>query len=188
VDIAAMPCPGTMAIAGATPLQFDPKGQDAKSTDAILDGKSSCLQEAAGTRRLYQVFVLPPVETPYIISVRTSPWADTILAPRALFLDSDGKVMRETSHADFVFRGEQLSALLRSHPGETYLALTSDSDVLGKEITRVVEATQMTAAPVAGGGTFLWYSGTDTTNRMVLSVAGRAEIIITPFPTEPAKK
>jgi hypothetical protein len=181
VDMASIPCADAMAMTGATALQFDPKGKDEKTTDVILDGKSSCLREVAGNRRLYQVFALPPMEAPYIIAVRTSPWADTILAPRVLLLDGDGKITRETTHADFIFRGEQLSALLRSHPGETYLALTSDSEVLGKEITRVVEAISVAAAPVGAGGTFLWYSGTDTTHRMVLSVAGRAEITISPY-------
>jgi predicted RNase H-related nuclease YkuK (DUF458 family) len=102
-------------------------------------------------------------------------------------LVSDGKIIRSTTHADFMFRGEQLSALLRSHPEEAYLAVTSDSEVLGKEITRVIEAVHSTVI-ATGGGAFMWYSGSDNINRMVLSVAGRADISITPFPVDDKKK
>lgn len=188
VDIAAMPCSRAMTMTGATPLPFDPKMKDEKTVVVVLDGRSNCLQEANGSRRLYQVFALPEMSAPYIISVRSSPWADTMLAPRVLLLDGSGKVLRSTTHADFMFRGEQLSALLRSHQEEAYLALTSDSDVLGKEITRVIEATHMAAAGLPTGAAFIWYSGSDTTNRMVLSVAGQAEITITPFPMPDVKK
>ncbi len=188
VDITAMTCGGAMAMAGAAPLLFDPRGKDEKTTEVVLDGRSSCLQDEGGSRRLYQLFALPEMDAPYIIAVRSSPWADTMLAPRVLLLDGSGKIMRSTTHADFVFRGEQLSALLRSHPGEAFLALTSDSDVLGREISRVVEAVHQSVGALPNGGAFVWYSGSDNTNRMVLSVAGRAEITITPFPAEPAKK
>jgi hypothetical protein len=188
VDIASMTCTDAVVLQGAAPLLFDPKGKDEKTTPVILDGKSSCHQEDGGARRLYQVFALPEFGAPYIISVRTSPWADTILAPRVLLLDGSGRVLRSTTHADFVFRGEQLSALLRSHPEEAYLALTSDSDVLGKQITRIIESTHSTAAFMPPSGAFIWYSGSDSTNRMVLSVAGRAEITVTPFPAPDGKK
>src|SRR5690348_2026104 len=90
VDIAAMPCSDAMTMTGAAPLLFDPKGKDEKTTPVILDGNSNCLQEAGGGRRLYQVFALPELQTPYIISVRSSPWADTILAPRVVLLDGAG--------------------------------------------------------------------------------------------------
>ena len=187
VDMAAMPCANAMVMGGAVPLLFDPKGKDEKITTAIPDHRSGCIQDAEG-RRLYQVFALPDTNTPYILSVRTSPWADTILTPRALLLGGDGSVMRSTSHADFVFRGEQLSALLRSHPGEAYLVVTSDGEVLGKEVTRVIESVQVTAAPMPYGGAFIWHSGNDATHRMVLSVAGQVEVTVTPFPAGAGKQ
>ena len=188
VDIAAMPCAHAMVMSGAIPLLFDPKGKDEKTTTAILDGRSACVQDADGGRRLYQLFALPETNMPYILSVRTSPWADTILAPRALLLGGDGTVMRSTTHADFAFRGEQLSALMRSHPGEAYLVVTSDSEVLGKQVTRVQESVQVTAAALPYGGVFMWHSGSDATHRMTLSVAGRVEATVTPFPAEDRKK
>jgi len=187
VDMASMPCANAMGMRSVTPLLFDPKGKDEKTTTAILDGTSDCILDADGGRRLYQMFALPETGAPYIISVRTSPWADTILAPRVLLLGGDGRTMRSTTHADFTFRGEQLSALVRSHQDESYLAVTSDSEVLGKEITRVIEAVHSTVAATAGGA-FIWYSGTDVTHRMVLSAAGRVEVTITPFPIENKKK
>jgi hypothetical protein len=46
----------------------------------------------------------------------------------------------------------------------------------------------MAAAGLPTGGAIFWYSGSDTTHRMVLSLAGHAEITITPFPPEDVKK
>jgi hypothetical protein len=187
VNIEAMSCTGAVAVASAAPLLFDAKGKDEKTTTVILDNGSKCLQDSDGSRRLYQVFALPDMGAPYIISVRTSPWGGTILAPRMLLLNGDGQIMRSTTHSDFAFRGEQLSALLRSHQGEVYLVVSSDSEVLGKEISRVIEAVHSTVVAAGAGGAFMWYSGSDFTNRMVLSVAGRMEVTITPFPAEDKK-
>ncbi len=186
VDMASLPCASRIALGGAVPLLFDPRMKEEKTTTAILDGRSNCIKDANG-RRLYQVFALPDAAIPYIISVRSSPWADTILAPSVLFLDGDGKSLRSTNHADFVFRGEQLSALVRSHQGEAYLVVTSDSEVLGREITRVVDAVHSAGTVLPGGGFLIWYSGSDVTNHLALSPVGRAEVTIVPFPADGKK-
>ncbi|MBA2587765.1 MAG: hypothetical protein H0U98_03975 [Alphaproteobacteria bacterium] len=188
VDMVALPCANAMVMQGAVPLSFDPKEKDEKTTIAILDGRSCCIQDADGSRRLYQLFALPEMKAPYILSIRTSPWADTILAPRGLLLAGDGTVMRSTSHADFIFRGEQLSALVRSHPGEAYLVVTSDTEVLGREVARITESVQVTAAVMPYGGAFIWHSGLDTTHRMTLSPAGHIEVTVAPFPAGDGKK
>jgi hypothetical protein len=186
--MAAMACADSFALDGVMPLQFDPKGKDEKTTTAILDAKARCVHDAQGVPSLYQVFALPDLGAPYIVAVRTIPWGGTLLAPKVLLLGGDGKVLRSTSHADFTFRGQELSALMRSHPGEAYLVVTSDNEVLGRDISRIVEAVRTSAAALPNGGTFIWYSGSDSVNHMTLASVGRTDVTITPFPVADEKK
>lgn len=188
VDMASMACADAYAMGGVVPLQFDPKGKDEKTTTAILDSKSQCIHDAQGVPSLYQVFALPDLGAPYILAVRTIPWGGTLLAPKVLLLDGDAKTLRATTHADFTFRGQELSALMRSHPGEAYLVVTSDNDVLGRDISRIVEAVHTSAAALPNGGTFIWYSGSDSVNHMTLASVGRVDVTITPFPVADARK
>jgi hypothetical protein len=122
---------------------------------------------------------------PYIIALRAVPWASTILAPKAVLLAHEGQVRRSTTHADFAFRGEDLSALLRNHQDEDYLVVTSDNEVLGTEINRVTEAVQATMI-TTGIFTAMVYTGSDTTRHLVLSPAGRIAVTITPMPAPKA--
>jgi hypothetical protein len=103
-----------------------------------------------------------------------------------LLLASDGQTKRSTTHSDFTFRGEQLSALLRSHQDEAYLVVTSDNDVLGKNISRISE-TVTASVMTTGMATFVMYTGSDTTRYMTLSPSGRVEVTITPFPATDKK-
>jgi hypothetical protein len=188
VDMASMTCAGAFALSDVAPLQFDPKGKDEKTTTAILDSKSQCIHDAQGVPSLYHVFALPDLGAPYILAVRTIPWGGTLLAPKLLLLDGDAKTLRSTSHSDFTFRGQELSALMRSHPGESYLVVTSDNEVLGRDISRIVEAVHTTAAAFPNGGSFIWYTGSDSVNHMTLASVGRVDVTITPFPVADAKK
>jgi len=181
VDLQAMSCDSSMSLAGALPLAFDPK--DEKVTGTVLDGKSSCVLEEGSARRLYQTFTLPDINAPYIITVRAIPWGDTIIAPKVMMLGSNGQPMRTTSHKDFTFRGQTLSALLRSHRDETYLVVTSDSEVLGNRISRIVETVNVNVAST-GFATFYIYTGSDATNNMTLAPAGRIEVTLTPYPAK----
>jgi hypothetical protein len=178
VDLQAMSCDAEFVLSNSMAAQFDPK--DEKVTIAVLDGKARCLQEAAGSRALYQVFALPDLADPYVIAVRAMPWDDTILAPRTMLLDGNGHVTRAVEHQDFTFRGQTLSTLLRSHSGERYLVVVSDSQVLGNKVSRIVANVQQTMGATAYG-TFYIYTGTDKTNNMTLTPSGRVELALSPI-------
>jgi len=178
VDLAAVHCESDLALGGATPVLFDPK--NGKMTPGLIDGGAPCLAEKAGTRALYRVFTLPAAADSFVIDVRATPWANTILAPRVLMLDGNGRETRSATRADFTFRGQSLSTLLRSHDDERYLVVLSDSEMLGRTVSRIVEGVQtnMVFTPYAA---VAYNTGTDRTNVMTLTPTGRVEVTLTPI-------
>jgi hypothetical protein len=181
VDFSALSCAAKPELSGAVPLRFDPKKETV--SNAILDGKAGCLEAANGTRVLYKVFELPQTDAPYIVRLTAAPWGDTILAPRAQFLDSDGGAKRSTGHADFTFRGNTLAAFLRSHADEKFLVVSSDPDVLGTSVSRINESVR-TQAMSTGMVFFTMYTGSDTATNLVLSPAGNVGVTLSPVPAK----
>ncbi|MGZ5925219.1 MAG: hypothetical protein ACXWLJ_00970 [Rhizomicrobium sp.] len=181
VDLAGMQCSPAVRLDDAAPLALDKDGE--KRETALLDGHAHCVEEPSGYRSLYRVFALPPMAAPSVITVSALPWGNTMLPPRAAFLDATGKTVRETTHADFTFRGAVLSALLRSHPGENYLVLLSDAEVLGHSVSRISGSVQVNYA-AAGPVMIAMYSGHDTTTDLVFTPVGNVSVSIAPIPTK----
>jgi hypothetical protein len=178
VDLASLTCTSLPALEGATPLTFDPKKP--KATIAILDAHSRCMDNGHGGRSLYQVFALPRVAAPYLLLLTAPPWGNTLLAPQALFLDGAGAVERRSSRADFIFRGDALSAALRSHPGESYLVVASDPEAIGQAVARVDQSFR--GQMYAAGTVFVTvYTGLDVTRHLVLTPAGTLTITTAPL-------
>jgi hypothetical protein len=181
VDLAQMQCSPTVRLDGAVPLVLDKDGE--KRETALLDGHADCVQEPNGYRSLYRVFALPAMAAPSVITVSAQPWGNTMLPPRATFLDASGKTVRETTHADFTFRGAVLSALLRSHAGENYLVILSDAEILGHSVSRISGSIQTNYA-AAGPVLIAMYSGRDTTTNLVFTPVGNVTVSIAPIPTK----
>jgi hypothetical protein len=179
VDLASAPCARSMDLARATPLLFDPKNE--KSISVVLDGSSQCLEGADGARALYKLFALPKTSEPFILMVGASPWGNTLLAPRMALLDDKGAVKRSTTHADFTFRAHNLTALMRSHADETYLAVSSDTDVLGHSVSRITDSVR-TNMVMAYPLFFQVYTGSDATTNYTLTPAGSLTVSLSPFP------
>jgi hypothetical protein len=180
VDLSAMQCSTAVRLDDATPLVLDKDGE--KRETALLDGNAHCVEEPSGYRSLYRVFALPAM-APSIVTVSALPWGSTMLPPRATFLDATGKTVRETTHADFTFRGAVLSALLRSHAGESYLVILSDADVLGHSTSRISGSVQVNYV-AAGPALFAMYSGNDTITNLVFTPVGNVSVAIAPLPTK----
>lgn len=181
VDLAGMQCSAAVRLDGAVPLVLDKDGE--KRETALLDGHANCVEEAGGYRSLYRVFALPAMAAPSIITVSALPWGNTMLPPRATFLDASGKTVRQTTHADFTFRGPVLSALLRSHADENYLVVLSDAEVLGHSVSRISGSIQANYA-AAGPVLFTMYTGHDTTTDLVFTPVGNVSVSIAPIPTK----
>ncbi len=149
--------------------------------DGIHHGrKAGCLDEG-GAKSLYKLFALPATQTPYIIAVSIQPWGNTMLAPRAFLLDAAGAVKRKTRHSDFAFRLEGLTALLRSHPDESYLMIASDPEFAGQSLSRIVTAVHQTTA-AAGPVIFTMYTGSDEASSLQLLSTGSATVTLRSVP------
>lgn len=178
VDLASLDCTAAPSLSGAVPLAFDP--QKPKDTIAILDSHARCLDNGHGGRSLYRVFTLPHAASPYLLLLSAPPWGSTLLAPQAIFLDTAGAVKRQSSRADFIFRGDALSAALRSHPDETYLVVASDSAALGEAVARIDQS--FSGQMYSTGTAFVnVYIGLDVTKHLVLTPAGTLTLTTAPL-------
>ena len=89
-------------------------------------------------------------------------------------------VKRQSSRSDFIFRGDALSAALRSHPDETYLTVASDPAALGQAVARIDQG--VTSQMYATGKVFVnVYTGLDVTKQLVLTSAGTITITTAPL-------
>jgi hypothetical protein len=181
VNLSALSCAPSVSLEAPVALSFNPKKETVAAL--ALDGSSKCLEEPSGAHSLYKLFALPEASDSYLIMVTATPWGDTILAPRLMFLDAEGAIKRVTAPSDFVFRGNNLSALLRSHPGETYMVVASDPQALGATVTRITDSTQSQMFG-AGRAFFYVHTGSDTTANLSLLPAGSGMIVISALPAQ----
>ena len=169
-------CASSPALASAQPVPFDAE----KNVSAELDA-SVCLNAGDGTRSTYAVFKLPEVETPYLLRVASAPLGQTILSPRLVLLDADGRVLRERSRDTFLFHGPALYTALRAHPEERYLVVASDPATVGRKVSYVAGSVQQNMAP-AGPVIFLYYTGNEQTNSLVYAHNGKVTVSAQPLP------
>jgi hypothetical protein len=179
VDVSARQCSQTPDLARADSLAFDPAKD--KDTTATIDEAAPCLEDSPGAKSVYRVFALPKEDQPYLITVAANPWLGTIFAPRALLLGSDGTLKRAATKADFTFRSDVLSTILRSHPDESYLVVASDPTVVGQSFSRMVSNTQANVVS-AGVATILVYTGSDTSTARTYTLGGRITVTLAPVP------
>lgn len=183
LDIAGHTCADTPAIDGAIATVPTIDGDSEKPTIAMLDAQSPCLTTPDG-KALYTVFAIPD-GGPYTIRVASVPLGSSILAPRASVLDEHGAPIRELPVTSFMFRGDNLAALYRSHPGERYLLVRSDVASAGKPLSRITESVQRTYAST-GYATFVIYSGTDLPNSTTWGLNGK--VLVSVVADKPVKK
>ncbi|MEJ1969802.1 MAG: hypothetical protein WDN03_14375 [Rhizomicrobium sp.] len=171
--IAARSCDTRPALANAVAVAPDPD----KPANALIDAQARCL-DGAGGKALYALFALPD-GAPYTVSVSSVPMGRSTFAPRAILLDSAGNVMRELPDGSFLFRGANLTALFRAHPGERYMAVASDTHLVGRPISRLQENTQVRGA-AAGGFYFEIHTGSEQTHDSTWSHNGQIVVAVTP--------
>lgn len=156
------------------------------SVTAIVDQNAPCLEQSAGAKSLYAIFLLPPgIETGSIITVASSTLGGAVFAPHVVMLDSDGKPVRELERDKFQFRGSELSVLFRPHSGERYILAASDPSVVGKSFTQVSETTssQMAATGTAAGPVYFnIYTGRDVSGEYVYAHSGVITLSVVPAP------
>jgi hypothetical protein len=176
-------CTPTPSLAGATVAVFNPKDEMPVSED--VGANAPCFEPSPGVKSLYRVFVLPPSDIPYVVSVASTPVGTGVFAPHLTLLDAQGLPRREIPRDSFIFRGTDLSVLFRNHADERYLLVASDPSVVGQSFSRLQEtrnANEMGAITAAGGAFFTVYTGTDTTTNLVYAHSGKVTVTLSAVP------
>lgn len=132
LDLAGLACGAPMAMTGAQPVLMDPT----KPTVLDVDAANACAQ-IGGKRSLYAVFQLPDSTAPTLLTVRSLPRGETLLAPRLVLMDVAGRETRRLGFDAFTFRGDGLQAAVRAQPGDRYLVVASDPDPIGRREERI---------------------------------------------------
>lgn len=147
-----------------------------------MDHGTACLQPSGGARRLYAVFRLPTsAAEPFSLSVTSVARGLGVFAPYLVLLDENGVERRVIPHDRFLFRGNTLQAGFRPLPGETYLLVASDPEVVGQQTTGIVGHVQ--ATPVSTGySTFMIYTGTEATRSVTRAHSGIITVAANPLP------
>jgi hypothetical protein len=137
VTLEGRACAAQPMLEGASPV-----GLDGKNVKVVLDENAGCWRPADGAASAYVVFRLPQAADPYILTIVSEPIGVGLLAPRALLLDSTGKVLREVPRDSFMSQGSALKAGLRARPGEQFLIIASDSGSVGKDVSELANTVQ----------------------------------------------
>jgi hypothetical protein len=174
-----MPCASAPDLAAASPLQFNPE----KAAELTIDGATNCLQPPGAARRVYAVFLLPDSTDPYFVTVSSVLKGRTLLSPRMMILDAQGKVLRERDQDAFTFRGAALSAGLRTYPGDRYLLVTSDPASVGRQVSQISSTTHSTALATGNGAIFI---GTGADTSQIFTYAHNGALVVSVRALPPA--
>jgi hypothetical protein len=147
VDRAA--CDRTLVPGPGTALAFDPK--TAVETNLRLTQQARCIEAEDGGRDYYAVFDLPRTGVRYTLSVGAAPEDVSLLAPQILLLDGQGVVTRRLTAPQFLFRGNQLTALVQPRPNEARLVVMSDHTLVGQTASRILEILSATTTSYFSG-------------------------------------
>ena len=182
----AKECAVKLNVNAAMPLAFDP--EDAKAIDMIISEGSSCYLHPDGSKSLYSVVDLPEPGYEYILSVESYPQGSSIFSPRLLFLDANGKLLREFDRKRFMFRGGALTGMLRVHKGERYLVVGTDGKSVGTDEQRITGMTkQNTSSGVSSGGVFFAVSvntGSEQVQNLTYSYGGKVKVVSQSIPSK----
>jgi hypothetical protein len=179
VQIAPSACASQPDLGRALPVAY--KGEEkTEPVTVTITEQSPCLAEGE-TKSLYEVFALPSVSHSIIVTVRSLPSTSGILAPRIVTLDADGNRVRLVDRESIHFRGRALTAMLRTRPEERYVVVTSDTEVVGGDISRVSGAVHQ---QMISSGAFMVavYSGSESVANMTYAHNGTVEVSARPIP------
>ena len=174
-------CDATPVLADAVPILFDPK--NGKPTDAWLGDPGRCVQTADAVGDFYASFALPRGGLAYTLQIGALPKDFRLLAPEVRLLNDRGEVTRSFTVEQFLFRGNQLSILVRPRPEETTLVVLSDHRIVGQSLSRIQEGiTISNYSVVSQGGTHMFTAkyGYDWVTETTFSFAGDLRIMALP--------
>ena len=170
-------CAPAPDLSGAIAMRV---GHDAKADISIAAAR--CMKDDSGAG-LYQVFALPALEKPSVMTVASAPVGTGILFPRITVLDAAGKTTRQVAPDAVMFRDGNLAAVLRLHAGDAFLVVESDPAHIGQSLSRVEERTHVTPIGIVtatGFGYTAIHTGSDETNTLTFSLNGTVSVSVEP--------
>lgn len=178
VSLGARSCVSEPDLSTAQQVVLD----EEKETKITLDAYSACWESPDRKRGVYAVFSLPSSSgAAYLISITSEPLGKGLFAPRVLMLDAKGRETREISRDKFVNHGAALYVGIRSHPGEEYLIVVSDPDMVGKQVSQIQGAVNASTVST-GTGAFNVYTGSESTKTYTLALNGVVSVKARPIP------
>jgi hypothetical protein len=174
LDLGSRSCTAAPNLQGAAELAYVP--DKARPQTVKLDETSPCYTGEDGKPHVYAIFALPAAEQPFIISVASTPQGEALFPPHIQLLNEAGALARDIPDSLFLFRGFDMSAELRSHPAEHFLLVRSNSDLVGKKLSRISANVTMTSTGYAN-----IYSGADVTTNLTFSYSGQLTVVLLPI-------
>lgn len=130
-------CSATLQAMDATPITLEaPTGQHYAAVP-ITAAASPCLT-GEGTARPYALLRLPEAQNIASINVGALLEARRVFAAEVVLLNADMSVSRHLGPETFRHRGKTWSALVRPQPGETFVAIMANPDLIGETFAYVV--------------------------------------------------
>jgi Maltose operon periplasmic protein precursor (MalM) len=176
---AAIVCAAAPDLATAAVLKLTKDRGD--SIDIKMKGSEPCVLDAAQKSSRYTVIALPASDAPFLVTVESEPVNTQLFAPRLMLLDSKGAVLRSVARDAFLFHGDTLHVVLRSHAGEAYLVIASDPDSAGQTVSHVSESTSVMPI-VTPGAYIILHTGSDESNTLIYSLTGEITVSVDPMP------
>jgi len=138
------------------------------------------MEPVGGAKSVYQAFRLPNSSQPYYLGIDSAVDGTAVLAPRVLFLDSQGAMLRTLSGDDFTFHGAGLHAGMRVHSNEVYVIVASDPDRSGKQVSRIGDNVYNSYYGSGALGIEV-HTGSEETRTLTYSLNGSVRVEATPL-------
>lgn len=130
-------CSASLDAAAAKPITLEgPTGQ--LYTPVVISAAESPCLTGDGTARPYALLRLPDAANLASINAGSLLEARRVFASDILLLNADMTVSRQLGPEAFRHRGRTWSVLVRPQPGETYLAIIANPELVGTRFAYIV--------------------------------------------------
>ena len=170
IDLGEQRCDAAPNLSLALPLP------EATSREAPVsmefDSLLPCLRLAGERAGFYAAFRIAPERGAVVLTISSLPLGRTIMAPRVMLMDGNGRQTRALGPDAFLFRGVGLSALVRLRAEEVFVVVGSVPGMAGKGFDRLQSSMESTVVPIGVGAIFIRH-GSEATRQMVFGHNGR---------------
>ena len=170
IDLGELRCDAAPNLSLALPLPEATPREAPVSME--FDSQLPCLRLVGERAGFYAAFRIAPERGAVVLTISSLPLGRTIMAPRVMLMDGNGRLTRALGPDAFLFRGAGLSALVRLRAEEGFVVVGSAPGMAGKGFDRVRSSMNLTAVPLGAGMIFI-HHGSEATQQMVFGHNGR---------------